>query len=94
MQLTWKANYEKFAAICLSDLVNKPDLALQLPMAVTIMFEGMERGLFTGKKLADYFHVGKADWINARRIINGTDKASTIAGRDETIEEETPKQPR
>jgi hypothetical protein len=39
----------------------------------------MERGLFTGKKLSDYFNDKKTDWRNARRIINGLDKADTIA---------------
>ena len=53
-----------------------PDKAL----AAQVMFAGMSQGWFTGKKLSDYFKDGKADWKNARRIINGTDKADTIAG--------------
>ena len=44
------------------------------------MFAGMTEGWFTGKLLADYFSATKDDPRNARRIINGTDKASTIAG--------------
>jgi hypothetical protein len=40
---------------------------------------GMRLGSFTGKKLADYIHGGKADYVNARRIINGLDRAQTIA---------------
>lgn len=40
----------------------------------------MDRGLFTGKKLADYFTSKSSDWVNARRIINGTDRADVIAG--------------
>ena len=39
----------------------------------------MMQGLFTGKKLGDYFNGPKADWVNARRIINGTDQAANIA---------------
>jgi putative chitinase len=46
--------------------------------AAAIMFDGMVEGWFTGKKLADYFGA-KSNWTNARRIINGTDKAATIA---------------
>jgi hypothetical protein len=48
--------------------------------AIPIMFIGMKDGLFTGKKFADYFSPAKEDWVNARRIINGTDKAKLIAG--------------
>jgi hypothetical protein len=39
----------------------------------------MTRGIFTGKKLDDYFNAKTDDWINARRIINGTDRASLVA---------------
>lgn len=41
------------------------------------MVDGMEAGRFTGKKLSDYL---PGDYVNARRIINGTDKAEQIAG--------------
>ena len=40
----------------------------------------MFRGLFTGKKLADYMNDKETDYYNARRIINGLDKAELIAG--------------
>jgi hypothetical protein len=30
--------------------------------------------------LENYFNDKKEDWVNARRIINGTDKAELIAG--------------
>jgi hypothetical protein len=36
-------------------------------------------GSFTGVKLANYFSSDKDDWVNARRIINGLDKANLIA---------------
>lgn len=80
VQLTWKANYEKFGKLLGIDLLNKPDLALDLKIATDIMFVGMLQGLFTGKKLADYFSPTKQDWVNARRIINGIDRAQLIAG--------------
>lgn len=80
VQLTWKTNYEKFAKLLKVDLVNSPELALSPDIATKILFIGMTRGLFTGKKLADYFDGAKEDWTNARRIINGTDKAPLIAG--------------
>ena len=41
---------------------------------------GMVDGLFTGKRLADFFNPTKTGWTNSRRIINGLDRADTIAG--------------
>lgn len=46
IQLTHKANYDKFG-------VTK-EQALDLKTSVRIVFDGMEKGLFTGKKLSDY----------------------------------------
>ncbi len=82
VQLTWKNNYKAMSAPSVTgvDLVADPDRALEPDIASKVMFYGMEHGSFTGKKLADYFSGAKADWVNARRIINGLDKASTIAG--------------
>lgn len=77
-QLTWKRNYEKMGVRLGIDLVGNPDLALQMDVSADIMFEGMLFGLFTGRKLKDYFNT-KTDWRNARRIINGTDRADLIA---------------
>jgi hypothetical protein len=44
------------------------------------MSYGMRNGIFTGKKLNTYINGTTCDYINARRIINGTDKASLIKG--------------
>lgn len=79
VQLTWDYNYKKMGDLLNIDLVNNPDEALKPHVAAAIMFEGMIRGTFTGKKLADYFNATVTDWINARRIINGTDKAAQFA---------------
>lgn len=80
VQLTWKRNYEKMGPILGIDLLNNPDLALDIARAVTIMFEGMIRGSFTGKKLADFFSERADDPFSARQIINGSDRANEIAG--------------
>ena len=80
VQLTGKYNYEKAGlAICVN-LVDNPDLALTAKNAADIMIFGMTKGWFTGKKLSDYFSDDTPDWKNARRIINGMDKAALIAG--------------
>lgn len=84
VQLTWGYNYKKMGKILGIDLYNKPELALYANIATKILFEGMTTGKsfagdFTGKHLGNYFNKVKEDWVNARRIINGTDKAKLIA---------------
>lgn len=79
VQLTWKFNYYSMGKILGIDLVNNPEQALQLNYATQILFEGMIRGTFTGRRLALYFTEKETNWINARRIINGLDKAEKIA---------------
>lgn len=73
VQVTWEANAKKFGA-------KKPGDLMTWPIALRAAFEGMIKGIFTGKKLADYIGNGKVDYIGARRIINGTDRAKLVAG--------------
>lgn len=80
VQITWDYNYKKLGELIGVDLYHKPKLALQPEYAVQILFIGMEFGLFTGKKLEHYFNEETTDAVNARRIVNGTDKAELIAG--------------
>jgi predicted chitinase len=79
VQLTWKYNYENMGKVFGIDLVNKPERALDADVAIKICFYGMSRGSFTGRKLSQYFNVTVQDWVNARKIINGMDKADLIA---------------
>jgi putative chitinase len=79
VQITWKNNYARVGEMLGIDLVNEPDKALELDTATEILVRGMTEGWFTGKKLGDYFAVGRADWRNARRIVNGLDRAALIA---------------
>lgn len=79
VQLTWKSNYEAMGRKLRIDLVNHPELALGLKVATRILFLGMMEGTFTGVKLSNYFNPNKEDWVSARRIINGLDKANLIA---------------
>ena len=85
VQLTWRANYLKAQNELGIACVANPDLVLQLQNAVPIMFRGMEEGWFTGKKLGNYFSPTVEDWVNARRIINGLDRADDIAGYSKTF---------
>lgn len=79
VQLTWKTNYKKLGELLDVDLLDHPELALDPQIAADVMFTGMERGLFTGVGLTKYFNADATDWVNARRIINGTDHAEDIA---------------
>ena len=79
VQLTWNYNYEKMGKKLGIKLLENPDLALEVKNAIPILFIGMSVGIFTGKKFADYFSKTKEDWVQARRIINGLDKAQLIA---------------
>ncbi len=75
-QLTWLTNYEKFKRITGVDIVNYPDKILNdEKLSANIMIIGMYRGTFTGKKLSDYIDGSNIDFYNARRIVNGLDRA-------------------
>ncbi len=72
VQVTWEANHRKFGA-------TKPGQLLTWEKALPAIFSGMIKGMFTGKRLADYIGEGRRDYVGARRIVNGTDKAKQIA---------------
>lgn len=88
VQLTWERNY-RYASERLTALLGRPvdlvadkDLALDPVISTAVMIYGMIEGWFTGKKLNSYINNngGREQYVNARRIINGTDKAELIAG--------------
>lgn len=79
VQLTHKRNYEAMSVLTGIDLVADPDRAMEMDAAVTILIEGMLQGSFTGHKLADHLNATTEDWVNARRIVNGTDRAEKLA---------------
>lgn len=80
VQITGRRNYTIWAKKLGIDLVTKPELAAEPKYAIPILVIGMREGSFTGRSLNTYIRPGKVDYYNARRIINGTDKASLIAG--------------
>jgi putative chitinase len=69
-QITGRGNYAKFG------IENAPEKALELPTAVRILFDGLTKGMFTGKKLSDY-----KDYKPMRAAINadGALNGATIA---------------
>lgn len=67
------------------DLVANPDLALEPRYAILIMFDGMDEGWFTGKRVDDYVDGIDEDdaedlreYVVTRRVVNGKDKAELI----------------
>jgi putative chitinase len=86
-QLTGRRNYALASKKLGVDLVANPDLALDPKYAIPIMFDGMSEGWFTGNKLSDYIDDIDEDdaedlreFIDSRRVVNGTDKAKLIGG--------------
>ncbi len=80
VQITGRTNYARLSKILGLDnhLITTPEMALVPDVAYRIMSEGMRRGLFTGKKLGDFITTDTCDYTNARRMINGLDRADRI----------------
>lgn len=95
VQLTHKTNYIRASKLTGIDLVADPSKAMNPATAATILVKGSIDGLFTGKSLNDYL---PGDYVGARRVINGRDRAQKIARYAETFEkalkETPPKKPR
>lgn len=80
VQLTWKRNYKWASEITGVDLVKNPDLLLtDLGLGFEVTIKGMMTGAFTGKSLPRYVNYQKVDYTNARRVVNGKDRAALIA---------------
>jgi putative chitinase len=66
------------------DFEKTPELLMRPDLAAAVMFIGMEEGWFTGLDVDDIIDDRidgdeHADFLRARRIINGTDRAERIA---------------
>ncbi len=81
VQITFGDNYKKLGqALGMgSQLYDNPSLALNMEIAVKIMFKGMIDGLFTTQSLSDFFSTSVTDWDGARDIIN-PDKLGQLVG--------------
>ncbi len=90
VQLTWEANYDHAdQQLGLEGaLIIDPDLALDRAIAAHVMRRGMEEGWFArdnrgphnfARHLPEQGDASEAQYIAARRIINGTDKNKLVA---------------
>ena len=78
VQLTWLNNYQKYSQILGIDLVTIPDKALEPNTSLFVLVHGFKTGTFTGRKISDFVNTQQTDFINARRCINGRDRAHDI----------------
>lgn len=86
VQITGRRNYAFWGKRLGVDLVGKPELALDPDIAVRLLIEGSMLGVYTGRKLGDYIDDVDEDdaedmreYTEARRVINGRDRAQEIA---------------
>ncbi len=80
VQITGRRNYQDWSNRLGIDLVNNPDACKDPRVAARVLVEGMMKGTFTGRGLGDYINGSQTDFHNARRTVNGTDRAGLIAG--------------
>lgn len=86
VQITGRRNYAFWGKRLGVDLIGNPELALDRDIAVRLLIEGSMLGVYTGKALGAYIDDIDEDdaedlreYIQARRVINGQDKAKEIA---------------
>jgi putative chitinase len=97
VQLTGRRNYTEVTPIVQEFYTGSPDFTKQPAevknpeYAAVIMFYGMFNGIFTGRALKNYIgdpSKGQmVDYVNARRVINGVDRARIIAGYAQEFEQ-------
>jgi putative chitinase len=86
VQLTWEANYknaEKYLKerYDVTHTIHKePHKMLGSEVSALVSYDGMVYGWFTGVGLSKYFNGTTEDPVNARKIVNGLDRADLIAG--------------
>lgn len=79
VQLTWEANYIRAGQELGLDLTTNPNDVMEPETSAKILVKGMAEGWFTTKRLDQYITLQRSDFVGARRIVNGTDKAQAIA---------------
>ncbi len=80
VQITGRANYAEYSKILGQDFVGNPKGMADPKIAVFTLVHGMQNGVFTKRKLSSYVGGGKQDFVGARAVVNGSDRADLIAG--------------
>lgn len=79
-QITGRGHYTTASKVTGKDLIKNPELAGEWETAYDILVIFCLQGLFTGVGLRRYINTKGNDFVNARRVVNGVDKAELIAG--------------
>ena len=79
VQLTGRRNYTDWSRRLGMDLVGNPRAVDNPQVAAKILVGGMMGGTFTGRGLGSYINGQQTDFVGARRTVNGTDRAGSIA---------------
>lgn len=86
VQLTWLENYKNSSADAGVDLVKNPDAMLDPVISARVLIKGLIDGRWSGKRKGLSYYEGSDDFLDnqeaiaARATVNGSDKASLIAG--------------
>ena len=72
-QLTGRRLYTHFG------YAGDPDAVCDVHISAVIMVKAMRDGVFTGRRFTDYFNAARTDWVGARAMVNGKDRAQDIA---------------
>jgi putative chitinase len=78
VQITGRANYIKASKEVGVDLVTYPEKANDWEIAYKILTLFTRKGWFTGVSLSNFLKEKETDFYNARKVINGLDKAAQI----------------
>jgi hypothetical protein len=78
VQITGRRNYRIWSEKLGIDLVGHPEKAAIPDIAAIILVRGMRDGSFTGVGLSDFIVGSRQVFFNARRIVNGWDRADDI----------------
>ena len=80
VHITGRRNYTDWAKRLGIDIVAQPELAERIDIAARILVQGCMLGTFTGVKLGDFINSAGTRYVNARKVVNGLDRAEDIAG--------------
>ena len=91
VQLTWKGNYKKQKNKLRYDHLSAEEfcklMSEQPDLIITVLIGGMMDGDFTGYTLPEFVAGDNRDYVNARRVVNGVDRAYRIADIAEGYED-------
>ncbi|PSB17792.1 hypothetical protein C7B61_12870 [filamentous cyanobacterium CCP1] len=79
VQITGRRNYTIWGRKLGIDLISRPEKAAVPEIAAIILVRGMKDGDFTGVGLSDFILGNRRAFFDARRIVNGLDRANHIA---------------